>query len=273
MSKLYVSADIEGVAGVVNWDQIMPGQPEYELGRRLLIEELNCLCRGAAIAGAQEIVVNDAHGPMRNIVPDQLHTGVRLITGQFKPIYMVEGLDESFDGAVFLAYHGPIGSSSVLSHTYNPRVIYEARLDGQVTGETGINALVAHYYNVPVILITGDDLTIRDATRWIPEAQGVEVKRSISRFSANALTPEEARALIFDAIQNALDNLPQGPFRDERAPSLELTFQSADMAILATWVGAQRIDDRKVVIEATNGLDLYQKFHSVLILARTVVDS
>lgn len=273
MTKLYVSVDTEGVAGVVHWDQIMLGAPDYAVGRRLLMGELNSLCRGARAAGATEMAINDAHSQMRNIVPDELDEHTSLITGHFKPNYMMEGLDPSFDAAVFLGYHGPIGSSSVLSHSYSPRVIWEARIDGRVTGETGINALVAHHHGVPVVMITGDDLTIQDAGHWIPEARGIVVKHSVSRFAAESVSPERSRDLIYQGIQQALSELPGKQVQSRQSTELELTLQSDDMARLAEWAGAERVGDRKVRLVDGDALALYRKFHMLLLLARAVVDS
>ncbi len=270
--KVYVSVDMEGLAGVVHWDQIMSSGGDVTLGRALLAGELQAVCRGAVIAGAEAVVVNDAHSHMRNIDPLTLEDHVQLISGHFKPMYMMEGLDETFQAAVFLGYHGSIGSSSVLSHTYNPNVIWEARLNGRVTGETGINALVAHHYRVPVVLLTGDDVTVKDAKHWVPEATTVQTKTSLSRFAASSMTPGQAHTLIFAQIQAALSRLtePRPVTGDQR---LELTFQSADMATVAEWTGqVRRVGDRRVVIEATDGLSLYRTFHTVLLLARSVVD-
>lgn len=272
LSKLYVSVDIEGVAGIVHWDQAMPSGPAYSVGQRLLMGEVLALCEGASQGGVDRIVLNDAHSTMRSVLPDDLPPGVELITGHFKPMYMMEGLDSSFDAAVFLGYHGPAGSRSVLSHTYNPRVVWEAKINGQTTGETGINALVAHHFGVPVILITGDDVTTADAAQWIPEAARLEVKRSIGRFAAHSMSPAEARSAIAGSIESALRAPPKyieprtGPYE------LELTLQTAEMAALAEWTDARRIADRVVVLQAADGLELYRKFHVALIVARTVVD-
>lgn len=273
MTKLYVSVDIEGVAGIVHSDQAMATGQAYSLGQRLLMGEIDALCMGASLAGAESIVLNDAHSNMRNILPDGLPANARVITGHFKPMYMMEGLDDGFDAVVFLGYHGPVGSSSVLSHTYNPRVIWEAKLNGHVTGETGINALVAHHFGLPVILITGDDITVAEAKEWIPEADGLCVKRSIGRFAAESMSPVAARSAITQRVQDALRLLPVQlpPFTSQF--ELELTLQSAEMATLAEWAGAKRAGDRTVVLVAVDGLQLYRKFHMTLLLARTVVDS
>jgi D-amino peptidase len=269
--KLYVSVDIEGVAGVTHWDQIMPGSAEYALGRRLLMGELNALCQAAEAGGVTEITVNDAHGPMRNIVPDELYPGARLITGNFKPMYMMEGIDDSFDAAVFLAYHGAVGTGGVLSHSYNPRAIHEVKINGVAASETGINALVAHHFGVPVVMITGDNVTVYDATRWIPEATGLEVKRALSRTSAESISPEAARQFIAVTIQKALSQPLRVPPKPEKT-SMELTFHSSDMASIVEWIGATPVGERTVTLEADDGLSLYKKFFTALVLARSLVE-
>ena len=164
--KLFISTDFEGVAGIVDWDQIMVGSHDYEMGRRLLLGELNAAIDGAMEAGATEIVVNDSHSSMRNLPPDLIHGQARLITGKHKPLYMMEGLDDTFDAIFFLGYHGSIGASqAMLSHSYNPRAIWEARINGEIVGETALNALVAAHYGVPIALVTGDQVTAEEAQR------------------------------------------------------------------------------------------------------------
>ncbi|HZT97933.1 MAG TPA: M55 family metallopeptidase [Chloroflexota bacterium] len=259
------------MAGIVHWDQITSGSADYGMGRRLLMGELSAVCRAAAISGAQEILVNDAHATMRNIDPEEPLERSRILTGHLKPMYMMEGLDESFDAAIFLGYHGPIGSASVLSHSYSPAIIWEARINGRVTGETGLNAMVAHYYGVPVVMITGDDRTVDDAAGWIPEARGVAVKASITRFSASSLTAAEAVELIFDSTQKALEEIGQPPA--DAPATVELTFQSADMAVLAGWVpGVERTGERTIRFRGETGLEAYRLFVMVLFLARSAVD-
>ena len=160
--KIFISTDFEGVAGIVDWDQIMVGSHDYALGRRLLLGEVNAAIDGAAQAGAETFLVNDSHSSMRNLEPDLLHGKASLLSGKHKPMYMMEGLDDSFDAIFFLGYHGSIGASqAVLSHSYNPRAIWEARLNGQIVGETALNALVAAHFGVPIVLVTGDQVTAR----------------------------------------------------------------------------------------------------------------
>ena len=140
--KVFISSDMEGAAGVVDWSQCREPGPAYELGCALLADEVNAAIEGALAGGATEILVNDSHGAMANMRPGSLAGDAGYLSGRHKPLYMTEGLDPTFDVAFFVAYHGSMGSSGTLSHTYNPRAVYAARLNGVETGESGINALV-----------------------------------------------------------------------------------------------------------------------------------
>src|ERR1700737_4777729 len=134
---------MEGTAGVVDWEQCVGDGPGAAAGRGLLLAEVNAAIEGALAGGATEIVVNDSHSTMRNLPPDALAGQASYISGRHKPLYMMQGLDDTFDAVMFVSYHGSVGAPAGLSHTYNPRAVIEARLDGAVTGGAGINALGA----------------------------------------------------------------------------------------------------------------------------------
>src|SRR6266536_1198844 len=188
--KLFLSTDFEGTSGIVAWEQIIEGNAEYEQGRRLLTNEVNAVIAGALAAGASEFVVNDAHHYMRNLHPQDLGGQATLITGRHKPLYMMEGLDASFDGVCFVSYHGSIGAEhAVLSHTYNPVAIWEVRINGEVVGESAINALVAAHFGIPIIFISGDEVTVEETQSIAPHAEKVVVKRSLGRFAAAHIHP------------------------------------------------------------------------------------
>src|SRR3989440_4317345 len=183
--KLFLSTDFEGTSGIVAWEQIIEGSAEYEQGRLLLTNEVNAVINGALEAGATEFVVNDSHHHMRNLHPQDLVGKATLITGRHKHLYIMQGLDASFDGVCFVSYHGSIGAErAVLSHTYNPGAIWEVRINGEVVGESGLNALVAAHYGVPVILVSGDAATAQEVRTFAPQAETVVVKDSIGRFAA-----------------------------------------------------------------------------------------
>jgi D-amino peptidase len=275
--KVYISTDFEGVAGIVDWDQIMVGSHDYELGRRLLLGELNAAIDGAIEAGASEFVVNDSHSSMRNLPPDLIHGRAALISGKHKPLYMMEGLDESFDAIFFLGYHGSVGASqSILSHSYNPRAIWEARLNGDIVGESALNALVAAHYGVPVALVTGDQVTAEEAARINPAPYTVEVKRSVSRYAAENLHPEVACELIFAGARDALTTrLPQSAPRFPTPTTLEVTFLTADMAEMAAWLRGVEVapgQPRTILYESDSPLDLFRTFVTMVMLTRAIVE-
>src|SRR5438874_3888893 len=195
--KLFLSTDFEGTSGIDAWEQIIEGSPEYEQGRQLLTDEVNAVITGAAEGGATQFVVNDAHHYMRNLHPQDLAGNATLITGRHKPLYMMQGLDASFVGICFVSYHGSIGAEhAVLSHTYNPGAIWEVRINGEVVGESGINALVAAHYGVPIIFVSGDAVTAQEAQGIAPNAEKVVVKQSLGRFAASNLHPKVACEML-----------------------------------------------------------------------------
>jgi D-amino peptidase len=157
---VFISTDIEGTAGIVDWGQVLGPSGEYEMGRRLLLNEVNAAIDGAADGGATGFLVNDAHWTMQNMPPGELHGQASYLSGKHKPLYMMEGLEGGFDAVFMVSYHGSIGHErAILAHTYNPGAIWEVKLNGIVTGEAGLNALVALHHRVPVALITGDQAT------------------------------------------------------------------------------------------------------------------
>jgi D-amino peptidase len=273
--KVYISTDFEGVAGIVDWDQIMVGSHDYEIGRRLLLGELNAAIEGAMAAGATEFVVNDSHSSMRNLPPDLLAGNAALVSGKHKPLYMMEGLDASFDAIFFLGYHGSIGASpAVLSHTYNPRAIWEVRINGVVVGESALNALVAAHHRVPIALVTGDQVTAAEARAIHPEIATVGVKRSVSRYAAASLHPDAARALIRAGAERALRHLPPVPaFGPETR--ITVTFLTADMAEMAAWLrGVALVDGEPRTVSFGGGdpLDLFRTFVTLVMLTRALVE-
>jgi D-amino peptidase len=275
--KIFISTDFEGVAGIVDWDQIMVGSHDYELGRRLLLGEVNAAIDGAVQAGADTFVVNDSHSSMRNLEPDRLHGKASLLTGKHKPMYMMEGLDDSFDAIFFLGYHGSIGASqAILSHSYNPRAIWEARLNGKIVGETALNALVAAHYGVPIVLVTGDQVTAREARQLSPTPHCVEVKHSVSRYAAESLHPEVARERIQEGAKLAVDRgARMGAPNFTGDIELSITFLTADMAEMSAWLHNVELlgtDTRTVRFVSSQPLDVFRTFVTIVMLTRALVE-
>jgi D-amino peptidase len=269
--KIFISFDMEGVAGIVDWSQCTaPGQA-YEEGRALLLGEVNAAIDGAIAGGATEIVCNDSHGKMNNLNPADLHGRAAYVAGRHKPLYMMEGMDDSVDAVFFVGYHGSIsGKSSVLSHTYNPAVVSKAELNGVECGESGINALVALGCRAPVALITGDQHTITEGDPFFKEAERVVVKDSITRFSASQLHPLVAREKIAAAAQAAVRRIAAIPVPGIALPArLDVHVQTADMAEVACWVkGVERTGTRTVRIEGDDPLAVFRSFVGVTYITR-----
>lgn len=271
--KVYLSVDFEGVAGVVDWAQCREGEPAYELGCRLTLAETNAAIAGAVAAGADEVVVNDAHSTMRNLDPSALAHEASYVSGRHKPRYMMQDLDGSFDVVFFVGYHGSIsGNSSTLSHTYNPEVFSAARLNGVEVGESGINALVADELAVPIGLVTGDAVTQQQAAPFAPDAVRVVTKDSRTRFAAANLHPARSRRLIEAGAAEAVRRAAAGALRGPgltRPVRLELDVQTADMAEVGAWVkGAERVGTRTIAITADDPGRAFDAFVAVTYITR-----
>ncbi len=270
--RVFISCDMEGVAGIVDWEQVRPG-PEYELGRRLLLNEVNAAIDGAVRAGATEVLVNDSHGAMQNLPPDQLHAEAGYCSGRHKPLYMMEGLEPGFEAALFVGYHGAVGGpSSTLSHTYNPSAVTAVTWEGHLLGESGINALVASHFGVPVALVSGDQHTAEQARPVLPGVETVVVKRSVSRLAASSLHPAVACRLIEEGTVRALARLGElGAPRMGPPYQLRVQLRTADLAEMATGVrGVERSSELEVLVEGADGLETYRNFVTLLHVTRIV---
>ena len=273
--KVFLSSDMEGTAGVVDWSQCLAPQPEYQYYRGLLQDEVNAAIDGAMAGGATEVLVNDSHSSMQNLRPDALHGRARYLSGRHKPMYMMQGLDPSFDAVLFVSYHGSMASeASTLSHTYNPRAIARVLLNGIEVGESGINMLVALGHGVPVVLVTGDDTTAEEAARICPGIVPAVVKHSVSRFAAESLHPEEAKELIEDAARRAIEGVGSAALPQITLPaSLEVLFLTGDMAEMATWInGVTRVDARTVTMSDEDPIRLFRTFITTVQLTRAIVE-
>jgi D-amino peptidase len=271
--KVFVSSDMEGTAGVVDWDQCVGDGPEAAAGRRLLLAEVNAAIEGAVAGGATEVVVNDSHATMRNLPPAELAGGASYISGSHKPLYMMQGLDGSFDGILFVSYHGSVGAPAGLSHTYNPRAVMEARLDGTVTGEAGINALVAAHYGVPVVLVTGDRCACEETAALIPGVHCAVVKEHVSRLAAHSLHPDQACALIRETAQKAVAGAVAAEPPPLASATLEISVRTTDIAEAATWVrGVERTGPRELRLTGPDPLSVYRSFCAAILLTRTVAE-
>lgn len=194
--KVYISADMEGISGIVGDDQLSPGGGEYGRSRKLMAEDVNAAIRGALAAGATEIVVNDSHGSQRNLLPEDLDPSARLISHSFKRLGMMEGLDETFDAVIFIGYHAKADTPGGLFAHTGSGVVRDLQIEGRSVGEGGMNTMLAEWYGVPVVLVTGDDVAVAQVREVATAARGVVVKRAINVRAAELMSVREARKEI-----------------------------------------------------------------------------
>jgi D-amino peptidase len=251
MMRVYISVDMEGVAGIVHEDQTDPIDPrhagDYNRFRRLMTAEANAAIEGAVTTGADSVLVNDSHWLMRNLLAEDLHPAAELLSGGPKLRSMVEGVEAGFDAALFIGYHARAGAQhAVIDHTYTSRV-YEARLNGRAVGELAINAAMAGTYGVPVALVSGDQALAAEARALLGESvETVIVKHAVGRFAARSVSPVESCRRIREGTIAALKRKHR-PLVLERPIRLEVDFQltqMADMAELAP--GSTRTGGRTV---------------------------
>ncbi len=202
--KLLISADIEGVGAVVRREHSGVQEREYLQARKLMTQEVNAAIRGAFDSGASGVVVVDAHNVGLNLFPEDLDERARLIMGSPRPLAMMEGVDRGMDAVCFVGYHGMAGSKdAAIAHIFHGRVA-ELTFNGLRVGEIGLNALIAGYHQVPVIMISGDKVACQEAADLIPGIEVAVVKESIGAYAALCPHPIKCQELIYQAVRNAI---------------------------------------------------------------------
>jgi D-amino peptidase len=260
--SVFISADIEGCATLVHWDEVTPGSSSaYAHARRIMAGEVNAVIEGAFDAGARGAVVNDAHSSMRNLAGQDIDPRARLVTGRIKPLYMLEGIDAGGPQlAFFVGYHGAIGDrDAVMAHTYSPRVIFECRLGGLVVGELTINAALAAHFGVPVGLVSGDATTLAEAERNIPWAVRVQTKVSMGYYAAECRSPQAVCDALRKAAADAVRSRAQmGLYECERPIVLEIdTVTTSQAGAIGRAAGFERIAARTVSYEGADMAEVY----------------
>ncbi len=203
--KVYISADLEGIAGVVTGDQLGPSGFEYGRAREFMTGEVLAAIAAAREAGATEIVVSDSHGNGESLLIDQLPDDVRIIRSWPRPLMMMEGIDSTFSAAILIGYHsGTTNPAGVRAHTISSANLAGVSLNGVTVPEAGLSAAIAGRFGVPVVLISGDDVAVDEARRLLGDVEGAVVKRAISFHSASTMTPKAAQQLIRDRVKAAL---------------------------------------------------------------------
>ncbi|MDF2669934.1 MAG: D-aminopeptidase [Paenibacillus sp.] len=252
--KIYVSVDMEGIAGIISQTQIFKHEQHYEESRRLLTNEVNAVVEGLLQAGAEEIIVKDAHSTGFNFLLGDLHPDAMYCLGGTSIAQRFPGLDSSFDGAILIGYHSMAGThKAILDHTFSIKKFTQINLNGQPIGEIGIDSLLFGLLDVPVLLVTGDDTTCAEAERELgPFIQTYTTKFATGRHSGLLKSPRKVNEEIKAAIKAALDNKDQCKAYKKKGPyEVVVHYLSTDLADACYCDGVEtvRLDGLRILFK------------------------
>lgn len=272
--KIFIAADMEGITGVTNWDQVNPSHSEYPRFRKLMTADVNAAIQGAFESGADEVVVKDGHANGTNILIEELAPSARLNASNSSPFAMVQGIDESFDGVFFVGYHARAGTKkAILDHTWSSSSVANVWLNDQPVGEVGLNAAVCGHYGVPVIMVSGDQTVCAEAMDLLGQIEVAVVKQAVGRMAAECLPPQLAQEKICEAAARAVSRLKAGqtaPFRVQPPVTVVVEFFNSSMADSAArlpW--SKRLDGRRIQVTLDDMPSAYQAFQVLVSLARS----
>lgn len=225
--KIYISADMEGVVGAVTGEQLGPGGFEYERFREFMTAEVNACIDAARAAGATEFLVSDSHGNGQNLLIERMPDDVMIVRSWPRPLAMMEGIDDTFDGVIFLGYHASTANTrGVRAHTMSSANITGLRLNGIEMTEGSMNAAIAGHFGVPVIMVSGDDVAVAENQVLIGDIEGAVVKWAKGFHSAQTLTPEAAYEVIRTRTASAISRIDDfSPYVLETPIELELSLK------------------------------------------------
>jgi D-amino peptidase len=232
--KVYVSVDMEGISGVNSDNQTSAAGAEYGRARKLMVDDANAAIRGAFEGGATEVVVNDSHGSQRNLLPEDLDPRARLISHSFKRFGMMEGLDETFDAVIFVGYHAKAETSRGLFAHTGSGVLRDLTINGKSVGEGGMNAMLAAWYGVPVVMVTGDDVAVEQQKETVPGVRGVVVKRAINTRAVELRPLADTRREIQSAARDAVASARKPAQNRVAAYTVRMEFRDPTIPEVAT---------------------------------------
>jgi D-amino peptidase len=270
--KILIAADMEGITGVTNWDQVDPNHHEYQRFRKLMTSDVNAAIRGVCSAGIKDILVTDGHDLGTNLLINELDPCGQLICGDYSPLAMVQGVDQGVDGVIFVGYHARAGSqNAILDHTWSSRRVANLWLNNILVGEYGLNGSVAGHFNVPVLMLTGDQTACAQASELLGPIETVVVKTAISRMAAICLPPQITEELIEKSAVQAVKRLQAGeapkPFKLATPVQITIDFNTSDQADQAAILpGSTRLDGRRLTYTATDMLAAYYAFQAAVAL-------
>jgi D-amino peptidase len=269
--NILIASDMEGVTGVVIWEQVTSGQADYERFRRLMTLDVNAAVQGAFDAGATKVTVTDGHANGTNLLLEELDERVRLNCGSPSPLSMVQGLAD-VDGVLFIGYHARAGAeNAVLAHTWSSRTVANLWLNDQVVGEYGLNAAVAGHFDVPVLMISGDQTACAQAVELLGPLEVAVVKQASGFSSAECLPPAVTGVLIREAARRAVERLKAGsapmPFQVEKPVRVAVDWLQPAMADRAALLPGAHRRGLRVEFIARDMLEAYTWFRSAVAFA------
>lgn len=272
--KILISADMEGATGVTWPADVLPGTPQWERCRAMFTSDVDAAVRGFFDGGADDVLINEAHWSMRNLLLEKLDERCELLTGKHKTLSMVEGVQHGdVDGIAYLGYHAAAGAEGVLAHTFLANQLTGVWADGVRASEGYLNTLVVAEFGVPVVLVTGDDRTVEDSRGYAPDAEGVAVKDYVSRYAAvcrpPARTAEEIRSAAERATPLAVRHTPHGP----EPHTIEIEFDAEHLVGAATVIpGVERKGERRVTFTQPSAYEAYRCFKAVTTVVSSAVE-
>jgi D-amino peptidase len=274
--KILITVDMEGITGVVHWDQVMPDHSEYPRFCKLMTGDVNAAIRGAYAGGATSVMVTDGHYNGRNILIEELDPRAILNSGSPSPLSMVQGVDEDVDGVMLVGYHGRMGAvNAILDHTWSDERVSGLWINGQAFGEAGLNGAVCVHFNVPVIMASGDQTLCVEVQEFFGnKVEIAQVKRAVGRMAAECLPPAVTASLIEEVAKRAVINLKSKkapkPFKVTKPINLTVKFEQSEMADRAALMPhAIRTIERRVEYVASDMVTIYHAFRTMLALARS----
>ncbi|MFG2193588.1 M55 family metallopeptidase [Streptomyces sp. NPDC048639] len=272
--KILISADMEGATGVTWPADVLPGSEQWQRCRRLFTSDVNAAVAGFFDGGADQVLINEAHWTMRNLLLEELDERAQMLTGRHKALSMVEGVQHGdVDGIAFVGYHTGAGTEGVLAHTYLANSITGVWVNGTRASEGLLNSLVVAEFGVPVVLVTGDDRTCEDALGYAPRARSVAVKDYVSRYAAVCRTPARTAADIRAAAKEAAGLAVRGTPVEDGPYTVELEFDAEHLAGAATVVpGVVSSGERKVAYSAGTMYDGIRYFKAVTTIVSSAVE-
>ena len=270
--KILIATDMEGITGVTTWDHVTPGHAEYARFRKLMTQDVNAAIRGTCEAGADEVLVADGHWNGSNILIEELDPRARLNTGSPSPFSMLQGIDETVDGVMYVGYHARNGTpNAILDHTWSRMTVANVWLNDILTGEYGLNGAVAGHFGVPVIMVTGDQTACAQVVETLGDMETVVVKQATGRYAAECLAPEITQELIFAGAARAVARLQDGdvpdPFVLDAPVRVMVEFFTSDMADRASRIPFTERDGTRVTLSTQEMASAYNGFRAMVMLA------